>query len=1667
LEDQVKKNSLTLFNRSGQYFTKVLGQRLALSIIALLATILYSTFSLAQIAGTAELKIARRGHTATLLQDGRVLIVGGDNQNGMVSQAEIFDPVSLTSTLAPAAASPRTDHTATLLPDGRVLISGGRDQNGPLTSTEVYNSLTATFTVGPSLTTPRSGHTATVLADGKILMAGGDNTGSAEIYDSGTPNFSLLGGSLNVSRKFHSAALLNDGKVLIVGGVDAQNTILDSAEIYDPQSQSFYFPVNALQIPRALATLRVLPDGKVQIIGGDSDFSMEIFDPQVGNFNGVAYLPPTPELLGATLSTRSRAALISLTASQNPNLLLGTPLTPEQLDLLDLLDRADHTITELPAQNQALVAGGVKRVGQEFQVLNSASLVSSSPASVTTDQTDYAPGTIVTITGRGFQPDEEVDLTLHERPDEYTDPGFTAVADPQGNFIFMQFAPQSIDIGRTFTLTAIGQISGFAAQTAFTDGEVTITLSPGSGQSGTTLVTVGTTGSNKFDGNLSSTGNTSVGIYWDGTIGTTNGTLVATCSTNSGGNLQNCTFTVPQSSLETHTVVATQKNKTSNSGSAEFIVVGPAEKLAITSISPTTPTAGSSFSVVVQAQDVKGNPSSVGVSTGVSLTLKIGTGTLGGTTSGTINANSSSVTISGVTYSKGETGIVLTATRTSGANLASGDSAAFTVNNPSPTLSSVSPTSGQLGQTLDILFTGTNFISGVTSVNVGTGISVNSTTVNSSTSLTANITIDEGATTGNRNFSVTNSGPGGGTASRTFTVNKRTTSTSVSCFPNYVALNQTTTCTVTVTDTSVGTKSAPGGTVAWTKTSSGGAGNFSPTSCTLSPIDGVAASCSVSYTPTSNSQQGGTSHNLRGSYTSNDSTHANSTSQATSDTTVNVNNNEIATTLTVNAAAGTFGGTVDLTATLKNTSTNIGIGSQPVSFKLNGTSVGSATSNASGVATLTGASLSGIAVGTYPGGIVGTFNGDSTFYGSTGSNTLTVTSAVSDQTITVTTPAPANAAYNSTFDVAATASSGLAVSITTSGACSGSGSASATITMTSGIGSCTVQYNQAGNDNYNAAPQVTRNVRASKIDQTITLSNVPGTAAYNSTFTPTATSTSGLAVAITVDGVCSINGSNLVTMTSGTGDCTVKANQPGNENYNAATEATAIAAATRIAQTITLSNVPASAAYNSTFTPTATSTSGLAVAITVDGVCSINGSNLVTMTSGTGDCTVKANQAGDANYNAAAQITQATTAQKVTAIISLGNLSHTYNGTAKFATATTDPVGLSTVTISYSQSGSPVAAPTNAGSYAVLASLSNDNYQASDAIGTLVISKADATIKVVGYTGVYDGAAHGASGTASGVGYADLSNFLNLGAKFTDVPGGKAHWTFSGAPNYNYASGDVDIVISKANASCAVTSYDVSYDGIAHTATGSCAGVNSELLSGLNLSGTTHTAAGTYYDTWTFTDSTGNYNNITNSAVTDKIIKANATINVVGYTGVYDGAAHGASGSATGVLGENLSSFLNLGAKFTDVPGGKAHWTFSGAPNYNYASGDVDIVITYNFTGFFRPIDNSEVNVINAGSAVPVKFSLNGNQGMDIFATGYPKYTAGYTCGTAYNENEIATWETVTAGGSSLNYDATTGQYNYVWKTDKTWGNASSSCRQLWVMFKDGTLKKLDFKFKK
>jgi YVTN family beta-propeller protein len=141
---------------------------------------------------------------------------------------------------------------------------------------------------------------------------------------------------------------------------------------------------------------------------------------------------------------------------------------------------------------------------------------------------------------------------------------------------------------------------------------------------------------------------------------------------------------------------------------------------------------------------------------------------------------------------------------------------------------------------------------------------------------------------------------------------------------------------------------------------------------------------------------------------------------------------------------------------------------------------------------------------------------------------------------------------------------------------------------------------------------------------------------------------------------------------------------------------------------------------------------------------------------------------------------------------------------------------------------------------------------------------------------------------------------------------------------------------------------------------------------------------------------------------------------------------------------------------------GPKTFTVNAADNAGNPASDTNAYsVVYDFSGFFPPVDNVPVfNVAKAGSAVPVKFSLNGNQGLNIFSSGFPR-SQQITCDASATLDGIE--ETVTAGSSSLSYDASIDQYVYVWKTAKAW---ASTCRKLIAQLVDGADHAAYFRFR-
>ena len=222
-------------------------------------------------APAAPMRVSRYGHTATRLQDGRVLVAGGDTLGFTAASSEIFDPVTGLWTLVGSMSAQRSGHTATLLASGSVLVAGGFGEFdvGYSSSAELFNPATLTWSRTASMFDHRQLHTATLLTDGRVLVAGGFNgrdVASAEIYNATTATWSLVGG-MSVPRTAHTATRLTDGTVLVAGGQNRISGALASAEIFDPTS-SHWSTIASMAGARVRHTATLLIDGNVLVAGG-------------------------------------------------------------------------------------------------------------------------------------------------------------------------------------------------------------------------------------------------------------------------------------------------------------------------------------------------------------------------------------------------------------------------------------------------------------------------------------------------------------------------------------------------------------------------------------------------------------------------------------------------------------------------------------------------------------------------------------------------------------------------------------------------------------------------------------------------------------------------------------------------------------------------------------------------------------------------------------------------------------------------------------------------------------------------------------------------------------------------------------------------------------------------------------------------------------------------------------------------------------------------------------------------------------------------------------------------------------------------------------------------------------------------------------------------------
>jgi len=475
---------------------------------------------------------------------------------------------------------------------------------------------------------------------------------------------------------------------------------------------------------------------------------------------------------------------------------------------------------------------------------------------------------------------------------------------------------------------------------------------------------------------------------------------------------------------------------------------------------------------------------------------------------------------------------------------------------------------------------------------------------------------------------------------------------------------------------------------------------------------------------------------------------------------------------------------------------------------------------------------------------------------------------------TITFPAIGDQVTTNEVTLSATASSGLAVSYAVeSGPADLAGS---NLTFTA-AGEVSIVASQAGDEDWNTAPDITNTFTVSKALAAVTLESLAQTFDGSDRIATATTAPVGLTVDITYDGSViaptnagsyavtgtvndvNYNGSAAGTLVVSKGSASVtlgdlaqtfdgtgrmatattapagldvditydgSATAPTNAGTYAVTgtvndvnydgSSVDMLVVSKANQTILFSSIPDQWATNEV-TLSASADSGLAVTFTVEsGPASIGGS-LLTF-SGPGSVSISASQAGDGNWNAALSQTNSLIVSKAAAAVTLGNMTQAYDGTARVVSATTVPSGL-TVSLTYDGN---IWAPTNAGSYAIQADISETMYQGS-VTGLLVVSQAtnDAVVTLSNLAQVYDGTSRSISATTEP---ADLTVEFTYDGSLTAPVDAGTYAVTGTVQNINYTgSADGTLVVSKGMATVTFGDLTQAFDGSERIATATTA----------------------------------------------------------------------------------------------------------------------------------------------------------------------------------------------------------------------------------------------------
>ena len=363
--------------------------------------VLFMMLSLIEVSANAEtgtwssvgsMATARSYHTATLLQNGKVLVVGGGDFRSPLASAELYDPMTKTWSNAGSMATARIKYTVTPLQNGKILFVGGGivlDKSGgriiPVNNTDIYDPVANTWSSGGDMLTAHYSHTATLLSNGKVLVAGQEG---AELYDPVTNTWSRTGSMVN-GGSGHTAILLPNGKVLVTGGG------FGDSELYNPDVNT-WSSAGSMITTHGKPNVILLQNGNVLVAGGISNLiaNAELYDSVNNTWGNAGSMATGRNNTTATLLSTGKILVIGDIPSGG-ELYDPTTNTWSSADSMVMEGRSKYTISSTLNGN-VLITGGwyVSRLTAGAELYDSATNTWSSAGNMSIARRGFTATTL-------------------------------------------------------------------------------------------------------------------------------------------------------------------------------------------------------------------------------------------------------------------------------------------------------------------------------------------------------------------------------------------------------------------------------------------------------------------------------------------------------------------------------------------------------------------------------------------------------------------------------------------------------------------------------------------------------------------------------------------------------------------------------------------------------------------------------------------------------------------------------------------------------------------------------------------------------------------------------------------------------------------------------------------------------------------------------------------------------------------------------------------------------------------------------------------------------------------------------------------------------------------------------------------------------------------------